>query len=70
MEVNPLFCLDINECLEDLHNCQEQQHTVCVNINGAYRCDCEVGYQLNERICRGKAHEHLIAMSDKPIPQQ
>ena len=33
-------CLDVNECIEQLHDCQ---HT-CINTNGSYGCDCRPGF--------------------------
>ncbi|MCA9518806.1 MAG: hypothetical protein KC635_27915, partial [Myxococcales bacterium] len=35
-------CVDVDECVRGLADCGE--HTVCVNLLGAFRCDCEAGY--------------------------
>ena len=45
------FPLDIDECANaTLNNCQQ----VCVNSEGAYTCDCSVGYSLtNSTHCEG-----------------
>ncbi|XP_041936098.1 mucin-3B isoform X3 [Alosa sapidissima] len=36
-------CRDINECVEERHQCQQ----VCVNTLGSFRCSCRTGFQLN-----------------------
>ena len=46
--------LDINECTEGLHDCHLQANTECFNTYGSYVCNCQIGYQLNGHICRGK----------------
>ncbi|KAM7341271.1 uncharacterized protein ACRADG_012210 [Cochliomyia hominivorax] len=48
----PSECLDINECLLNLHDCKSQQK--CVNTDGGFRCvnvnsnKCEFGYTYNK----------------------
>lgn len=36
-------CVDIDECLYSLHDCQPSQH--CINIVGSFRCECPDGYR-------------------------
>ncbi|XP_070544274.1 uncharacterized protein [Ptychodera flava] len=35
-------CVDIDECAEDLHNCDDTQE--CTNLPGTYDCSCPDGY--------------------------
>ena len=46
------FVLDIDECLEELHTCEQN----CNNVNGSYTCSCDAGYVigLDLRSCVGK----------------
>ncbi|KAG8182020.1 hypothetical protein JTE90_013951 [Oedothorax gibbosus] len=37
-----LYCLDINECSDELNPCDQ----VCVNSIGSYTCECNSGYYL------------------------
>ena len=37
-----LFSLEIDECLDDSHNCHE--HASCLNTEGAFICTCHPGY--------------------------
>ena len=43
--------LDINECKEGTHNCQQ----VCHNLIGSHYCGCKQGYKLNNdgKTCTG-----------------
>ena len=43
--------LDINECLNTTI-CPV--HSVCLNTDGSYLCNCEVGYIKNDSQCIGK----------------
>ena len=52
MIVNSVL-IDVNECSEGQHDCDQQAHTVCSNTNGSYTCDCQTGYILSGRICEG-----------------
>ena len=36
-------CIDFDECTETEHNCHK--HATCVNSEGSYRCECNVGYR-------------------------
>lgn len=36
--------LDINECVEGTHLCD--QHQSCLNTNGSFECHCKLGYEL------------------------
>lgn len=50
---NCVFFTDIDECKNDtLHDCAHE----CFNTVGAYKCDCEEGYDLNNdtKTCDGK----------------
>ena len=39
-----IFCLDINECIDnDLHSCEQ----MCNNTHGSHSCLCFNGYELN-----------------------
>ncbi|GAA6092590.1 uncharacterized protein si:dkey-163f14.6 [Tachysurus ichikawai] len=40
--VTPM-CIDLDECVEGLHECQQ----VCENTFGSYRCSCRLGFQLS-----------------------
>ena len=46
------MCLDIDECAENLHICEQQ----CSNSIGSYSCSCNPGYRLaaNNKTCDGK----------------
>ncbi|XP_055381726.1 protein kinase C-binding protein NELL1-like isoform X2 [Condylostylus longicornis] len=37
-----LTCVEINECLSNLHNCHENAN--CINTQGSYKCECKPGY--------------------------
>lgn len=52
--INCWFCLDINECLEELHSCAFR----CQNTPGSFRCICPKGYQLSAdgEHCEGANH--------------
>lgn len=51
-----IVTLDVNECAEGRHDCNQRAHTVCSNTIGSYTCDCETGYGLNGRICTGTSN--------------
>ena len=38
-----LNCVDIDECTE-VNRC-DLEHSVCVNHDGGYKCQCHVGYK-------------------------
>lgn len=54
--LRPQQCLDINECLLNLHDCKSNQ--ICQNTNGAFRCigSCSPGFEFNKDTlkCQGK----------------
>jgi len=39
-------CYDVDECAEQLHDCQANQ--VCTNTDGSYECACDSGYEEDE----------------------
>nr|XP_042899802.1 neurogenic locus Notch protein-like [Parasteatoda tepidariorum] len=48
------FCdVDVDECLEP-EICDE--HQVCINTYGSYRCDCRQGYVWDDYRCVGKTN--------------
>lgn len=54
--------VDIDECQRDFFLCRGG---VCLNIEGSYRCECFVGYQLffNILVCIGKEEVYLFLVS-------
>lgn len=38
-----ISCVDVNECLYDIHDCQPSQE--CVNTQGGFHCKCPDGYR-------------------------
>ena len=50
---------DINECRTGNHSCEQK----CVNTDGSYHCECESGYELRRRSCRGKLYiDHVLKL--------
>ena len=45
------FCINIDECLEELDNCGE--HAICNDLPGTWNCTCEVGYHDFDRDLNG-----------------
>ncbi len=43
------LAVDIDECTQNNGSCDQ----ICVNVDGSYFCDCEVGYQLVNGSCQG-----------------
>ena len=43
--------LDIDECSTGVHNCTQNQQ--CVNRPGDYECECVIGYESVNKICKG-----------------
>ena len=42
------FPTDIDECKSDTDNiCNEVDNSQCINTEGSYICDCEIGYTGN-----------------------
>ena len=51
----PFLCLltaDINECVEGIHDCN--QNATCNNTEGSFTCSCNTGYTGNGSSCMGK----------------
>ena len=42
---------DINECAKSRDLCEEKAS--CINTPGSFRCDCNVGFELQEEKCIG-----------------
>ncbi|PIK39837.1 hypothetical protein BSL78_23328 [Apostichopus japonicus] len=42
-------CIDIDECRENLHNCDRL--ATCINKNGSFDCNCSDGYSGNGTHC-------------------
>ncbi|XP_070174967.1 uncharacterized protein [Littorina saxatilis] len=38
---------DVNECLTNHNNCFDD-HMICINQDGGYKCGCEIGYTSND----------------------
>ena len=45
------FCINIDECLEELDNCGD--HAICNDLPGTWNCTCEVGYHDFDRDLNG-----------------
>ena len=37
-----VFCIDIDECIEDIDDCAQ----ICTDTDGSYTCSCRPGYRL------------------------
>lgn len=48
-----LFNADINECVDNIHNCHND--AICNNTNGSFYCTCHDGYSGNGVNCSGTA---------------
>lgn len=48
-----LLLSDVDECLEDIHDCAHDQ--ICTNNDGSFMCSCGSGYTLasNGEGCNG-----------------
>ena len=49
--------IDINECAEDLHNCDMNAN--CTNTHCGFICTCREGYTGNGTICISKKVTHF-----------
>ena len=49
-------CVDINECGQGTHNCEQ----LCINTVGSFVCNCRSGYRLSSdgRTCSGRMIQH------------
>lgn len=45
--------LDIDECVENRHNC-DPSNSACVNTDGGYICECSPGYEGVGGVCVGE----------------
>ena len=65
------FFIDIKECENGLHNCDQ----ICLEFEGAFECACNAGYELdnNNATCSGKMYSmvkgamHLCSFIMKPF---
>ena len=48
-----VLCLttDINECDQNMHNCDV--NAICMNTNGSFTCSCNDGYTGDGMTCTG-----------------
>lgn len=53
-----LIFLDIDECEEDTHNCDEDAD--CVNNPGSFACVCHFGYSFIDGVCNGNCSRFSI----------
>ena len=44
--------IDIDECLEGLHNCFNGTE-ICINTIGSFECQCITGYMKDNGVCNG-----------------
>ena len=47
-----IFLLDIDECQNSSHGCNE--NATCVNTTGHFNCTCNPGYTRDGKTCSGK----------------
>eukprot|EP00914_Ancora_sagittata_P018230 GHVO01036043.1.p1 GENE.GHVO01036043.1~~GHVO01036043.1.p1 ORF type:complete len:213 (+),score=13.93 GHVO01036043.1:1974-2612(+) len=47
----PTICKDVDECEEDMHNCNETISS-CINLPGTYECGCFDGYRNVNGTCK------------------
>ncbi|CAL1547130.1 unnamed protein product, partial [Lymnaea stagnalis] len=73
---NKSICKDIDECTQQIDNCQH----LCHNVDGGYNCECEAGYLLADNrqncinvqdLCRASnmkcANGCTLDAKDKPV---
>jgi len=58
MMVSVIFLPDVNECITDNGNCEQN----CTNTIGSFYCSCWTGYRLDEngKNCTGKFKAAMI----------
>ena len=61
------FCLDVNECTSDTHNCHNV-NTECHNTKGSYKCICKVGYTGDGKSCTGKYKIYVMLVLTTSAP--
>ena len=52
LDTNFLLSSDIDECVTDIHDCDENAE--CFNIFGSYNCTCSNGFTGDGNTCTGK----------------
>lgn len=61
-------CVDVDECKAEGDNERcKGEYEICVNTEGSFRCDCEVGYIRNKD---GICEVDVIAEAPKPFEQE
>ena len=54
-----LFLLEIDECLEDIDDCDAL--ATCMNTVGSFTCACNSGYQGPGNVCTGECNNQTLA---------
>ncbi|XP_072047055.1 uncharacterized protein [Amphiura filiformis] len=49
LHIDNKACLDIDECLEETHDCDD--NATCRNTKGSYECPCNDGYEVIKDVC-------------------
>jgi hypothetical protein len=44
---------DVNECDINTHNCDD--NAICINTDGSYTCECNIGFTGNGVYCTGNS---------------
>lgn len=55
------LCPDVDECAEDLHNC-DSRGMECNNLIGTFMCVCPAGMvrRMDDDVCQGKIWDNLF----------
>ena len=48
-DLTSVLCTDIDECMENIHNCHH--NATCLNTDGGYNCSCNPGYTMDGINC-------------------
>ena len=53
--------MDVDECAENKHDCDDKQYTQCKDKDGGYDCVCLPGHPENaEGVCERKSRYILL----------